>query len=368
MTKVFGTVETLHVPPHGRAVPYLRFISGLEAFTGPVVEVQVGDGEWCKVTQFPEQIPGWPLDDNDEFPPKLKVRGVRANIVTSTSISGFRLLLRLKDLAFEQALVETPAFLDEVLSYAEDAISPLCVGTGIGVRTSRAGYPMPLPISNDSQFRAGMTYWKVDRRCPDVLQKQSITNERFQRAATMPLPPNVERSFSDPYLTFRWKWDGHVTAETYGIQRGLQHQWYRDALGLNIDSNYNELGDYMTGVGPKSADPMFTYYHRDLGTRSGAYGTKGMVPEGGVLDPDVLKSFSEMLAAGRTPSGLQLNLVRIIVPSREMAVATYEQARAAGIKAVLYPGKYGMMNPFPEWPGGWLHEVAPGRGYRGVKR
>ena len=366
MIKVVGDIQSIEVPLEHRNERFVRFISGLEALIGRIGELHIEEQGWLEAIDLPNQIPGWPfVGDPDERPDELAFRGARANLVLLRGPGGFRLIVRLKDLGFADSLDATPTFIDETLSYVEAVFSPDCVNATIGMRTN-SGYAMPLPISNDSQFRAGMTYWKVDRRCPDVLHKQTITSERFQYAATMPLPPNVERSFSAPYLTFRWHWDGDITPETYEIQCGLQHQWYRDALNLNIDSNYNDLGDYRTGTGPRSADPLFTYYEGDLGL--GASGVKGMVPEDGVLDPDVLKSFSEMLAAGRTPSGLQLDEVEIIVPSREMAVATYEQARAAGIKAVLYPGKYGMMNPFPEWPGGWLHEVAPGRGYRGVKR
>jgi hypothetical protein len=159
-----------------------------------------------------------------------------------------------------------------------------------------------------------------------------------------------------------------MDADDYRLQRGLQYQWYRDALELEPDSEYNTLGDCRTGRGAQSSDPAFTFYTPDLGTKWGAIGVKAMVPEDGRLDPDALDALSQMLKVGHTPSGTPVNTLRIIVPSRDMAIACYEQAKAAGAAVVMYPASSGMYDPFPTRKGGWLHEVDPVRGYRGVRR
>ena len=366
MSRVFGDINAVYVPPEHRVDGYVQYISGLQEHVGTFEEIKVlRDRKWVKIADVPEQIPGWPFTKAKTVP-RLALNGPRVNTVLTPRYGGYSLLFRHKDVAFAEALEAMPAFIDEMLPFIEATFSPQCIGPIVGVRASEHAYPLPLPPSNDKQFRAGMTWWKVDKRLSDVLPAITVTDERYEQAAAMPLPPNVVRERADPWLTFSWEWDGEVTPEQYAIERGAQHQWYRDALGLALEPTYNNRGDYLTGPGQLSTDSMFTYYQADMGL--GAIGTKAMVPEDGALHQEVLRAFTDALKAGTTPDGNQIDRIYIIVPSREFALLTREQAIAAGVQAVLYTAGTGIWDPFPQRPGGWLHEAAPHLGYRGVNR
>jgi hypothetical protein len=127
----------------------------------------------------------------------------------------------------------------------------------------------------------------------------------------------------------------------------LQRRWTFDAIGdATLHGDFNEHGDERY-PGSKSASPTdeITLYWAHA-----KVGFKAVVPDApGRLEPDQLARLLGWLDRGQTDSGLALETLILIVPTREDAIADYPQLEDRSVD-VMYPDPNRpaqLMNPDP---------------------
>jgi hypothetical protein len=371
--KLVGEIRDFHLTPQHRDERLPAFLQGVGELMGGYREGRVlgAPGSWAPVRSVDEAKVivdrAAPLAGG-----RAAYRFEAGNVVLFPATDGLGVLLKLRDLGLAEAVAETPPVLLDILDLGEHTLHPDFAGPRIGIRQDLKDYPLPLPPADDFMWPCGMTWWVVDRRCQEQTEWPTAKPENVDRLASMELPAHIKRSQRGPYLVMDWGRTG-ATPPEYAIQRGAQHQWLRDTLGLALDNNYNASGDRLVSPGPTGADDYFTYYTANA--INGPSAVKALIPtDTGDLDPEELAFITAMLKAGATPSGQALATASVVVPKREQALRVREQARRAGLEAVFYVASPGIRDPEPrsyvfdgkrlvDGPG-WLHEVAPKIGYR----
>jgi hypothetical protein len=162
------------------------------------------------------------------------------------------------------------------------------------------------------------------------------------------LPAGARRERFDELVVIRWA-SALGDLDEVNRARSQQERWMADHLHLEVDSDYNAAGDRREPGRRLEEHPPLTLYDR----RSGI-GYKAIAPSSasGVDE----EQWSELVAwtrARKLPDGVPLEKLRLIVPTRDLALALKDRGAAAGIEAVLYPDDEGQWwNPRP--PGLWL--------------
>jgi len=288
------------------------------------------------------------------FDSGVRLRSDRGIVSLSENDNALNVGLTPTGLALHEELSTLPALLLAVAARLGDLLQATWFGPSILVDPSVQRYPRPQPPFSGTTIHTGCTWQAHDKRVYPATGKVGL--KWVERLERVELAPQMMRTQVGPFLVREWVTDA-TTPEAYDLELGRCHAWLGEALGLPIDSNYNELGDCLSALAATSPDPDLTYHH-PIGV-DGPVSTKAMVPDAaGRLDGAEVQKYRDWLAAGQTPSGTAMKHLWIAVPTRDAAVAVRDQVLEAGFDGVVYveTGR-GLMDPFPAGP--WLHELDP---------
>jgi hypothetical protein len=166
-----------------------------------------------------------------------------------------------------------------------------------------------------------------------------------------PIPEFVERAEVDGLCVLRWTKDPGDEAQ---LMRGASaHEvWIAAHLPTRIDGPYNQLGDCGEELaGDEAVRKPLTLYSP---TSQIGYKAVLVLPDGGI-EPGAWSDAANVLAAGTLPSGEVVDQVKLIVPTRALALQIAGRAKSAGFAAVMYPtddGQYWDPDPPGLWIGG----------------
>lgn len=172
------------------------------------------------------------------------------------------------------------------------------------------------------------------------------------------LPRGIRRKRYEDLVVIRWAKD--VTdMEEVTSARVLQDQWLLANVELDRGREFNAEGDLLEEVDGLEAYPPLTFYrvvYEDDGDDElvpANIGYKSVVPTAaGVLDKTEWAKLARWAQGEPLPKGMKLRELRLIVPTRALALKLSKRAQSLGIAAVVYPDRENQWwNPAP--PGLW---------------
>jgi hypothetical protein len=177
----------------------------------------------------------------------------------------------------------------------------------------------------------------------------AFANPSELAALTEPPPPAPAVVTTDNGLTMV-RWTKTLDDDAIAAASAGHHRWIR-RIDTDLDRDFNAEGDQVIPLG--NAKPLLplTFYNPYM---KAGFKTVLVLPDG---EPEA-SAWDEartLIQTHALPDGKPLDILWVIVPLREHAIALHSRAVEAGFKATLYPDRYGRFwDPLP--PGPWLPE------------
>ena len=144
------------------------------------------------------------------------------------------------------------------------------------------------------------------------------------------------------------RWAVIATPTALAEAASAHDTWAQQRIPTERMPGWNDRGDQQEIKGTTQARPPLTLY----GVKSKIGYKAVMVSPEGELEPTALAEAKAVLDRGALDDGTPVNRVKLVVPTRDFAIAVAPRAREAGFEAVLYPADDNTFwNPVP--PGLW---------------
>lgn len=154
------------------------------------------------------------------------------------------------------------------------------------------------------------------------------------------------------------RWTDTLNDDAIAEASSGHDRWIR-RIDTELDDGFNERGDKQIKPGSAKALPPLTLYNAQTKTGFKAV----LVQPDGEPEPSAWNEAKSLIHAGVLPDGTPLELLWVVVPLREHAIALHSRATEAGFRSTVYPDQRGRFwDPNP--PGPWLPEDSSVSGTR----
>jgi hypothetical protein len=193
-----------------------------------------------------------------------------------------------------------------------------------------------------------------DRRNPDAAKILELIDVPFQEsqhvdadpAYFMPLAQSkrlrARRTEIDGLVSIRWASSG----STPDLQRAASARaiWFARTTKPPVDFGWNEQADFIEDRRRWEPKPPLSSYSR--------YRKTGYQAVDGTSDRRHWTVAKQVLDAKKLPGGEEIEAVKLVAPSRELALQLVAEAKKMGFAAVLYEKDGKLWDPDP--PGEWI--------------
>jgi hypothetical protein len=206
---------------------------------------------------------------------------------------------------------------------------------GIGyMQPLRKPYPRPRPPREGRVWPLGTLDLYLGRRWHATTEE---TQQVLQRICEAAIAAGIHRSVEDDVVSVAFDCDLRDEKSVASARR-LAEQWLTPLVPTNPEHGWNEYGDKLLVPGTPVDRVPFTFYDED---EKVGYWAISPDPDDGSVDESRWEHLAAIARKAVLDDGTPVTAVRLIAPTREVALALRTRAAEAGFDMVTYPQGHG---------------------------